>query len=102
MLIESFKEAQQSYHYLKHQKFNNYIGHDKSHVLLTMYLSIEEKFIGIGWRWKDEEKPNFLLEVELNMPQLTEEIYNSSIHKLLLDYKKFQNDKELKSLQNDF
>ena len=102
MIIEPFQEAQKSYHYLKHQPFKNYIGHDKSQVLLTMYLSITEQFIGIGWRWKNEEKPKLLLEVELNTPQLTEEVYKSSIHKLQLEYKKYQNDKELKSLQKDF
>lgn len=102
MLIEPFKDAQQSYTFLKRQKFNNYIGHEPNQVLLTMYLDCEEEVIGIGWRWNNEERPDFLREVELNIPQLTEEVYNSSIHKLQLEYKKYQNDKRLKSLENDF
>lgn len=102
MLIETFKDAQQSYTFLKRQKFNNYIGHEPNQVLLTMYLDCEEEFIGIGWRWNNEERPDFLREVELNIPQLTEEVYNSSIHKLQLEYKKYQNDKRLKSLEKDF
>lgn len=102
MLIEPFKDAQQSYTFLKRQKFNNYIGHDANQVLLTMYLDCEEEIIGIGWRWNNEERPDFLREVELNIPQLTEEVYNSSIHKLQLEFKKYQNDKRLKSLEKDF
>lgn len=102
MLIEPFKDAQQSYTFLKRQKFNNYIGHEPNQVLLTMYLDCEEEVIGIGWRWNNEERPDFLREVELNIPQLTEEVYNSSIHKLQLEYKKYQNDKRLKSLEKDF
>lgn len=102
MLIEPFKDAQQSYTFLKRQKFNNYIGHEPNQVLLTMYLDCDEEVIGIGWRWNNEERPDYLREVELNIPQLTEEIYNSSIHKLQLEYKKYQNDKRLKSLEKDF
>lgn len=102
MLIEPFKDAQQSYTFLKRQKFNNYIGHEPNQVLLTMYLDCEEEVIGIGWRWNNEERPDFLREVELNIPQLTEEVYNISIHKLQLEYKKYQNDKRLKSLEKDF
>lgn len=102
MLIEPFKDAQESYTFLKRQKFNNYIGHEPNQVLLTMYLDCDEEVIGIGWRWNNEEKPDFLREVELNIPQLTEEVYNSSIHKLQLEYKKYQNDKQLKSVEKDF
>lgn len=102
MLIEPFKDAQQSYTFLKRQKFNNYIGHEPNQVLLTMYLDCDEEVIGIGWRWNNEERPDYLREVELNIPQLTEEIYNSSIHKLQLEFKKYQNDKQLKSVENDF
>lgn len=102
MLIEPFKDAQQSYTFLKRQKFNNYIGHEPNQVLLTMYLDCDEEVIGIGWRWNNEERPDYLREVELNIPQLTEEVYNSSIHKLQLEYKKYQNDKRLKSLEKDF
>lgn len=102
MLIEPFKDAQQSYTFLKRQKFNNYIGHEPNQVLLTMYLDCDEEVIGIGWRWNNEERPDYLREVELNIPQLTEEVYNSSIHKLQLEFKKYQNDKQLKSVENDF
>lgn len=102
MLIEPFKDAQQSYTFLKRQKFNNYIGHEPNQVLLTMYLDCDEEVIGIGWRWNNEERPDYLREVELNIPHLTEEVYNSSIHKLQLEYKKYQNDKQLKSLEKDF
>ena len=102
MLIEPFKDAQQSYTFLKRQKFNNYIGHEPNQVLITMYLDCDEEVIGIGWRWNNEEKPDYLIEVELNIPQLTEEVYNSSIHKLQLEYKKYQNDKQLKSVEQDF
>lgn len=102
MLIEPFKDAQQSYTFLKRQKFNNYIGHEPNQVLLTMYLDCDEEVIGIGWRWNNEERPDYLREVELNIPQLTEEVYNSSIHKLQLEFKKYQNDKQLKSLEKDF
>jgi hypothetical protein len=102
MLIEPFKDAQQSYTFLKRQKFNNYIGHEPNQVLLTMYLDCDEEVIGIGWRWNNEARPDYLREVELNIPQLTEEVYNSSIHKLQLEYKKYQNDKQLKSVENDF
>ncbi len=102
LVIEPFKEAQKSYHFLKHQKFNKYIGHDKSQVLITMYLNYEDEVIGIGWRWNNEENPGYLIEVELNEPHLTEEVYNSSIHKLQLEYKKYQNDKRLKSVEKDF
>lgn len=102
MLIEPFKEAQQSYTFLKRQKFNNYIGHEPNQVLLTMYLDCDEEVIGIGWRWNNEERPDYLREVELNIPHLTEEVYNSSIHKLQLEFKKYQNDKQLKSLEKDF
>lgn len=102
MLIEPFKDAQQSYTFLKRQKFNNYIGHEPTQVLITMYLDCDEEFIGIGWRWNNEEKPDYLIEVELTIPHLTEEVYNSSIHKLQLEYKKYQNDKQLKSLEKDF
>lgn len=102
MLIEPFKDAQQSYTFLKRQKFNNYIGHEPNQVLITMYLDCDEEVIGIGWRWNNEERPDYLREVELNIPQLTEEVYNSSIHKLQLEYKKYQNDKQLKSVENDF
>ena len=102
MLIEPFKDAQQSYTFLKRQKFNNYIGHEPNQVLLTMYLDCDEEVIGIGWRWNNEARPDYLREVELNIPQLTEEIYNSSIHTLQLEYKKYQNDKQLKSLEKDF
>ena len=102
MLIEPFKDAQQSYTFLKRQKFNNYIGHEPNQVLITMYLDCDEEVIGIGWRWNNEEKPDYLIEVELNIPQLTEEVYNSSIHKLQLEFKKYQNDKQLKSVENDF
>lgn len=102
MLIEPFKDAQQSYTFLKRQKFNNYIGHEPNQVLLTMYLDCDEEVIGIGWRWNNQERPDYLREVELNIPQLTEEVYNSSIHKLQLEYKKYQNDKQLKSLEKDF
>ena len=102
MLIEPFKDAQQSYTFLKRQKFNNYIGHEPNQVLITMYLDCDEEVIGIGWRWNNEEKPDFLREVELNIPQLTEEVYNSSIHKLQLEFKKYQNDKQLKSVEKDF
>lgn len=102
MLIEPFKDAQQSYTFLKRQKFNNYIGHEPNQVLLTMYLDCDEEVIGIGWRWNNEERPDYLREVELNIPQLTEEVYNSSIHKLQLEYKKYQNDKQLKSVEKDF
>lgn len=102
LVIEPFKDAQQSYHFLKHQKFNKYIGHDKSQVLITMYLNYEDEVIGVGWRWNNEEPTDYLIEVELNVPVLTEEVYNSSIHKLQLEYKKYQNDKQLKSLENDF
>jgi hypothetical protein len=102
MLIEPFKDAQQSYTFLKRQKFNNYIGHEPNQVLITMYLDCDEEVIGIGWRWNNEARPDYLREVELNIPQLTEEVYNSSIHKLQLEYKKYQNDKQLKSVENDF
>ena len=102
MLIEPFKDAQQSYTFLKRQKFNNYIGHEPNQVLLTMYLDCDEEVIGIGWRWNNEARPDYLREVELNIPQLTEEVYNSSIHKLQLEFKKYQNDKQLKSVENDF
>jgi hypothetical protein len=102
MLIEPFKDAQQSYTFLKRQKFNNYIGHEPNQVLITMYLDCDEEVIGIGWRWNNEERPDYLREVELNIPQLTEEVYNSSIHKLQLEFKKYQNDKQLKSVENDF
>lgn len=102
MLIEPFKDAQQSYTFLKRQKFNNYIGHEPNQVLLTMYLDCDEEVIGIGWRWNNEERPDYLREVELNIPQLTEEVYNSSIHKLQLEFKKYQNDKQLKSVEKDF
>lgn len=102
MLIEPFKDAQQSYTFLKRQKFINYIGHDASHVLLTIYLDCEEEVIGVGWRWNNERKPDYIREVELNIPHLTEEVYNSSIHKLQLEYKKYQNDKELKAVEKDF
>jgi hypothetical protein len=102
MLIEPFKDAQQSYTFLKRQKFNNYIGHEPNQVLLTMYLDCDEEVIGIGWRWNNEARPDYLREVELNIPHLTEEVYNSSIHKLQLEYKKYQNDKQLKSVENDF
>ena len=102
MLIEPFKDAQQSYTFLKRQKFNNYIGHEPNQVLLTMYLDCDEEVIGIGWRWNNEERPDYLREVELNIPQLTEEVYNSSIHKLQLEFKKYQNDKQLKSVEQDF
>ena len=102
MLIEPFKDAQESYTFLKRQKFNNYIGHEPNQVLLTMYLDCDEEVIGIGWRWNNEKRPDYLREVELNIPQLTEEVYNSSIHKLQLEYKKYQNDKQLKSLEKDF
>lgn len=102
MLIEPFKDAQQSYTFLKRQKFNNYIGHEPNQVLLTMYLDCDEEVIGIGWRWNNEARPDYLREVELNIPQLTEEVYNSSIHTLQLEYKKYQNDKQLKSLEKDF
>lgn len=102
MLIEPFKDAQQSYTFLKRQKFNNYIGHEPNQVLLTMYLDCDEEVIGIGWRWNNQERPDYLREVELNIPQLTEEVYNSSIHKLQLEFKKYQNDKQLKSLEKDF
>jgi hypothetical protein len=102
MLIEPFKDAQQSYTFLKSQKFNNYIGHEPNQVLITMYLDCDEEVIGIGWRWNNEERPDYLREVELNIPQLTEEVYNSSIHKLQLEFKKYQNDKQLKSVENDF
>lgn len=102
MLIEPFKDAQQSYTFLKRQKFNNYIGHEPNQVLLTMYLDCDEEVIGIGWRWNNEERPDYLREVELNIPHLTEEVYNSSIHKLQLEFKKYQNDKQLKSLEKDF
>lgn len=102
MLIEPFKDAQQSYTFLKRQKFNNYIGHEPNQVLITMYLDCDEEVIGIGWRWNNEERPDYLREVELNIPQLTEEVYNSSIHKLQLEYKKYQNDKQLKSVEKDF
>lgn len=102
MLIEPFKDAQQSYTFLKRQKFNNYIGHEPNQVLLTMYLDCDEEVIGIGWRWNNQERPDYLREVELNIPQLTEEVYNSSIHTLQLEYKKYQNDKQLKSLEKDF
>jgi hypothetical protein len=67
-----------------------------------MYLDCDEEVIGIGWRWNNEERPDYLREVELNIPQLTEEVYNSSIHKLQLEFKKYQNDKQLKSVENDF
>ena len=102
MLIEPFKDAQQSYTFLKRQKFNNYIGHEPNQVLLTMYLDCDEEVIGIGWRWNNEARPDYLREVELNIPQLTEDVYNSSIHKLQLEFKKYQNDKQLKSVENDF
>lgn len=102
MLIEPFKDAQQSYTFLKRQKFNNYIGNEPNQVLITMYLDCDEEVIGIGWRWYNEERPDYLREVELNIPQLTEEVYNSSIHKLQLEFKKYQNDKQLKSVENDF
>jgi hypothetical protein len=102
MLIEPFKDAQQSYTFLKRQKFNNYIGHEPNQVLITMYLDCDEEVIGIGWRWNNEARPDYLREVELNIPQLTEEVYNSSIHKLQLEFKKYQNDKQLKSVENDF
>lgn len=102
MLIEPFKDAQQSYTFLKRQKFNNYIGHEPNQVLITMYLDCDEEVIGIGWRWNNEERPDYLREVELNIPQLTEEVYNSSIHKLQLEFKKYQNDKQLKSVEKDF
>ena len=102
MLIEPFKDAQQSYTFLKRQKFNNYIGHEPNQVLLTMYLDCDEEVIGIGWRWNNEARPDYLREVELNIPHLTEEVYNSSIHKLQLEFKKYQNDKQLKSVENDF
>lgn len=102
MLIEPFKDAQQSYTFLKRQKFNNYIGHEPNQVLLTMYLDCDEEVIGIGWRWNNQERPDYLREVVLNIPQLTEEVYNSSIHTLQLEYKKYQNDKQLKSLEKDF
>jgi len=102
MLIEPFKDAQQSYTFLKRQKFNNYIGHEPNQVLITMYLDCDEEVIGIGWRWNNEERPDYLREVELNIPQLTEEVYNSSIHKLQLEFKKYQNDKQLKSVEQDF
>jgi hypothetical protein len=102
MLIEPFKDAQQSYTFLKRQKFNNYIGHEPNQVLLTMYLDCDEEVIGIGWRWNNEARPDYLREVELNIPQLTEEVYNSSIHKLQLEFKKYKNDKQLKSVENDF
>ena len=102
MLIEPFKDAQQSYTFLKRQKFNNYIGHEPNQVLITMYLDCDEEVISIGWRWNNEEKPDYLREVELNIPQLTEEVYNSSIHKLQLEFKKYQNDKQLKSVEQDF
>jgi hypothetical protein len=102
MLIEPFKDAQQSYTFLKRQKFNNYIGHEPNQVLLTMYLDCDEEVIGIGWRWNNEARPDYLREVELNIPQLTEEVYNSSIHKLQLEFKKYQNDKQLKSVEKDF
>lgn len=102
MLIEPFKDAQQSYTFLKRQKFNNYIGHEPNQVLITMYLDCDEEVIGIGWRWNNEARPDYLREVELNIPQLTEEVYNSSIHKLQLEFKKYQNDKQLKSVEKDF
>lgn len=102
MLIEPFKEAQQSYTFLKRQKFNNYIGHEPNQVLLTMYLDCDEEVIGIGWRWNNEERPDYLIEIALDIPQLTEEVYNSSIHKLQLEFKKYQNDKQLKSVEKDF
>lgn len=102
MLIEPFKDAQQSYTFLKRQKFNNYIGHEPNQVLITMYLDCDEEVISIGWRWNNEERPDYLREVELNIPQLTEEVYNSSIHKLQLEFKKYQNDKQLKSVKQDF
>lgn len=102
MLIEPFKDAQQSYTFLKRQKFNNYIGHEPNQVLITMYLDCDEEVIGIGWRWNNEARPDYLREVELNIPQLTEEVYNSSIHKLQLEFKKYQNDKQLKSVEQDF
>jgi len=102
MLIEPFKDAQQSYTFLKRQKFNNYIGHEPNQVLITMYLDCDEEVIGIGWRWNNEERPDYLREVELNIPQLTEEVYNSNIHKLQLEFKKYQNDKQLKSVEKDF
>ena len=102
MLIEPFKDAQESYTFLKRQKFNNYIGHEPNQVLLTMYLDCDEEVIGIGWRWNNEKRPDYLREVELNIPQLTEEVYNSSIHKLQLEFKKYQNDKQLKSVEKDF
>ncbi len=102
MLIEPFKDAQQSYTFLKRQKFNNYIGHEPNQVLLTMYLDCDEEVIGIGWRWNNQERPDYLREVELNIPQLTEEVYNSSIHTLQLEFKKYQNDKQLKSVEKDF
>ncbi len=102
MLIEPFKDAQQSYTFLKHQKFNNYIGHEPNQVLITIYLDCDEEVIGIGWRWNNEARPDYLREVELNIPQLTEEVYNSSIHKLQLEFKKYQNDKQLKSVEQDF
>ena len=102
MLIEPFKDAQESYTFLKRQKFNNYIGHEPNQVLLTMYLDCDEEVIGIGWRWNNQERPDYLREVELNIPQLTEEVYNSSIHTLQLEFKKYQNDKQLKSVEKDF
>ena len=102
MLIEPFKDAQQSYTFLKRQKFNNYIGHEPNQVLITMYLDCDEEVIGIGWRWNNEARPDYLREVELNIPQLTEEVYNSNIHKLQLEFKKYQNDKQLKSVEQDF
>lgn len=102
MLIEPFKDAQQSYTFLKRQKFNNYIGHEPNQALITMYLDCDEEVIGIGWRWNNEARPDYLREVELNIPQLTEEVYNSSIHKLQLEFKKYQNDKQLKSVEKDF
>ena len=59
MLIEPFKDAQQSYTFLKRQKFNNYIGHEPNQVLITMYLDCDEEVIGIGWRWNNEARPDY-------------------------------------------
>ena len=102
LVIEPFEDAQKSYHFLRNREFTNYIGHDKTQVLITVYLDCDEEVIGIGWRWNNEETQDYLIEIALDIPQLTEEVYNSSIHKLQLEYKKYQNDKQLKSLKNDF
>lgn len=102
LIIEPFEDAQKSYRFLKQEKFTNYIGHDPSQVLITVYLNCEEEVIGIGWRWNNEENPDYLIEVALDIPHLTEEVYNSSIDKLQLEYKKYQNNKQLKLIQKDF